>query len=114
MMPNIKSREDLEKIISLFYNKLVQDQSLYPFFKEIVEQGALDTHLKIIVDFWEDILFHTHKYHNNPMKIHIDFHKKINFEKKHFLVIVSQTRTTFSNKDRKSIVFPLFLGFDFS
>ena len=93
-MMDIRSREDLEKIISLFYNRLVQDKSLYPFFKEIVEQGTLESHLKVIVDFWEDILFQTYKYHNNPMKIHTDFHKKIAFKKEHFKLWLSHLHTT--------------------
>ena len=84
MKEDIQSREDLEKIISLFYEKLIQDDLMYPFFEEIVAEKTLASHLSIIVDFWEDILFQTYKYRNNPMKKHLDFHKKMSFEKEHF------------------------------
>ncbi len=84
MMKDIQSRDDLEKIISLFYQKLIQDESMYPFFEEIVAEKTLASHLSIIVDFWEDILFQTYKYRNNPMKKHLDFHKKMKFSKEHF------------------------------
>jgi len=94
MMSDIQSREDLEKIISLFYSKLIEDELLYPFFEEIVEQGTLEVHLEVIVDFWEDILFHTHKYRNNPMKIHTDFHKKMKFKKEQFALWLSHLHNT--------------------
>ena len=75
---------DIEQIISDFYKRLINDESMYLFFKEIVEKGLLEHHLAVIVDFWEDLLFHSHKYKNNPMKKHLDFHKRINFKKNHF------------------------------
>ena len=36
MKLDIKSRKDLEKIISVFYQKLINDSELFPFFKDIV------------------------------------------------------------------------------
>jgi hemoglobin len=84
MMTDIQSRNDLEKIIALFYQQLTQDEFMYPFFQEIVEENTLESHLSVIVDFWEDILFHTHNYRNNPMQKHLDFHKKMKFSKEHF------------------------------
>ena len=85
MKPDIESREDLEKIISEFYEKLIQDEMMFPFFEEIVEGNHLDHHLSIIVDFWQDILFQTYQYKNNPMQKHLDFQQKMKFEKKHFV-----------------------------
>lgn len=85
MKPDIESREDLEKIISEFYEKLIQDEMMFPFFEEIVEGNHLKHHLSIIVDFWQDILFQTYQYKNNPMQKHLDFRQKVKFEKKHFV-----------------------------
>lgn len=84
MKPDIQSREDLENIISKFYQKLIQDKEMHPFFVEIVQENNLEHHLSIIVDFWQDVLFQTFHYKNNPMQKHLDFQQKMRFEKKHF------------------------------
>ena len=84
MKNDISSRADIKQIISEFYKKLIKDEQMYPFFKEIVEGNTLEHHLEIITDFWEDLLFQTYKYKNNPMKVHTDFHQKIKFKKEHF------------------------------
>jgi len=94
MISDISSREDLEKIIVLFYEKLVQDEFMFPFFQEIVEEGILKSHLSVIIDFWEDILFQTHRYRNNPMQIHLNFHQKMEFEKEHFQTWLSYLNST--------------------
>tara|TARA_R110001632_G_scaffold63953_5_gene152413 strand:+ start:7163 stop:7546 length:384 start_codon:yes stop_codon:yes gene_type:complete len=84
MKPDILSRADIQLVISNFYKKLLKDDSMFPFFKEIVAEGTLESHLEIITDFWEDLLFQTYNYKNNPMQKHLNFHQKMNFEKRHF------------------------------
>lgn len=84
MKPDIQSRQDLETIIPNFYKKLISDQTLFPFFEEIVNTNSLEHHLSIIIDFWQDLLFQTYLYKNNPMQKHLDFHQKMKFEKHHF------------------------------
>ena len=84
MKPDILSRADIQLVISNFYKKLLKDDSMFPFFKEIVAEDTLESHLQIITDFWEDLLFQTYNYKNNPMQKHLDFHQKMNFEKRHF------------------------------
>lgn len=84
MKKDITSRKDIKLIISKFYDKLLSDEKMFPFFEEIVKNNSLEKHLEIIVDFWEDLLFQSYKYKNNPMKKHLDFNKKIKFSKEHF------------------------------
>ena len=84
MKPDITSRENIKFIIATFYDKLLNDELMFPFFKEILEDNELEHHLEIITDFWEDLLLQTFKYKNNPMKKHLDFQKKMDFQKKHF------------------------------
>jgi len=84
MKRDIQSRKDLEIIIANFYKKLISDQMLFPFFEEIVNTNSLEHHLSIIVDFWQDLLFQTYLYKNNPMQKHLNFHQKMKFEKHHF------------------------------
>lgn len=91
---DIATRKDISLIITNFYSKLLEDEFMYPFFHEIVEDGKLNHHLEIITDFWEDILLQTHKYKNNPMRIHLDFHAKMSFSKAHFTTWLKHLTTT--------------------
>lgn len=84
MKSDISSRADIKIIITLFYDKMLKDKIMLPFFKEIVAQKHLEKHLEIITDFWEDLLLQSYKYKNNPMQKHLDFAKKMPFNKKHF------------------------------
>ncbi len=84
MKRDITERKDIKLIISNFYEKLILDEHLFPFFKEMVETGTLEHHLEGIVDFWEDILFDTQKYDRNVMQKHLNFSKKVSFKQDHF------------------------------
>ncbi|GGH01569.1 hypothetical protein GCM10011416_20420 [Polaribacter pacificus] len=84
MKPDITTREDIKQIISQFYEKLLADEQMYPFFDEIVVSNHLEKHLEIITDFWEDLLLDTRSYSNNVLQKHIDVHQKLPFKKEHF------------------------------
>lgn len=96
MKPDITSREDIYFIVKSFYNKLLIDENMFPFFKEIVDKNTLNKHLETITDFWEDILFNTHNYKENPMQKHIDFHKKTPFKKDSFVTWLEYFSSTIS------------------
>ncbi|MCL7754790.1 group III truncated hemoglobin [Polaribacter sp. Z022] len=89
MTPDISSRKDIKFIITKFYDKLLADQKMIPFFEDIVAQNHLEEHLNIISDFWNDILFDTHTYENNVMKKHVDKNVFVTFKKEHFDIWVS-------------------------
>lgn len=84
MKPDISSKEDINFIITKFYDKLIADVEMKPFFEEFIQQNTLEHHLEIITSFWNDILFDTTSYKNNTMQKHLDFSKKIPFTKEHF------------------------------
>lgn len=84
MKPDISSRADIEFIVKSFYDKLLLDEEMRHFFQDFVDKNSLSHHLKIIADFWEDILFQTNNYKNNPMQKHLDFNNKMPFSKEHF------------------------------
>lgn len=94
MKTDINSREDILFIVTKFYDKLLNDDIMLPFFKEIITQNHLNTHLEIITDFWEDLLFHSYKYKNNPMQKHLDFAKKMPFTQQHFNLWVNYLHNT--------------------
>jgi len=89
MKPDISSRKDIKLIITKFYDLLLVDKKMTPFFEDIVEQNHLEEHLDIISDFWNDILFDTNLYTNNVMKKHLDKNVFVAFKKEHFTIWMS-------------------------
>jgi len=88
MKPDISSREDIKLIITKFYELLLADLKMIPFFEDMVAQNHLEEHLETIADFWNDILFDTNSYSNNVMKKHIDKNVFVQFKKEHFTIWV--------------------------
>lgn len=89
MKPDIASRNNIKYIITKFYDKLILDEKMLPFFDEFLKNNTLESHLEIITDFWNDILFDTIRYSNNVMQKHIDKNALVSFEKEHFSIWVS-------------------------
>jgi hemoglobin len=84
MKPDIAHKKDIKFIISRFYDTLLADEKMMPFFKDIIAQNELEHHLDVITDFWNDILFDTNTYQANVMQKHLDKHAFIPFTKAHF------------------------------
>ena len=72
-----------------FYELLLTDKKMLPFFEDIVTQNHLEDHLEVISDFWNDILFDTTTYKNNTMQKHLDKNAFVKFEKAHFEIWTS-------------------------
>ncbi|WP_158838664.1 group III truncated hemoglobin [Polaribacter sp. L3A8] len=89
MKPDISSRKDIKFIITKFYDLLLADKKMIPFFEDIVAQNHLEEHLNVISDFWNDILFDTNTYANNVMKKHVDKNAFVVFKKEHFTIWIS-------------------------
>jgi len=53
MKRDIETREDLENLLREFYHVATLDDKIGHHFAEL----NLETHLPIIVDFWEKVLF---------------------------------------------------------
>lgn len=89
MKPDISSRKDIKLIITKFYELLLADQKMLPFFTDIVAENQLEPHVEIISDFWNDIIFDTMTYQNNVMQKHLDKNVFVAFKKEHFALWVS-------------------------
>jgi hemoglobin len=83
MKSDIKRREDVDILIEHFYDRLLSDQLLSEIFTRIVPVH-LPTHLPVIVDFWENILFHTGSYKRNAMDVHMKLNHIYPLQKAHF------------------------------
>ncbi|WP_312089002.1 group III truncated hemoglobin [Chryseobacterium sp.] len=82
-MKNLESREDIELLVNSFYSKVVKDEVIGFFFKEVVKVNW-DLHLPKMYSFWESILFGQMSYKGNPMAIHFPINESTAMEKKHF------------------------------
>lgn len=83
MKNDIANREDIDLLMHNFYKKLLDDNTINYIFTDVVKID-IETHIPVIADFWESILFHRNVYHNNPMKIHLDIQNKTPLLKHHF------------------------------
>lgn len=84
MKKDIENRNDILKIVTVFYQKLLSDTLLQPIFEEFKDQDKLRSHLEILVDFWDNVLFYSGAYSRNAMQPHLDLQDKFSFTKAHF------------------------------
>ena len=81
-MKDIESRSDIETVLVSFYQKAFTDNLIGRFFTEVVPLN-LTTHLPVITDFWEAVIFNTHSYRKNVMEIHQHIHQLSSIKKQH-------------------------------
>jgi len=79
-MNDIGNRTDLEHLLSEFYKVATHDDLIGHHFDEL----DLETHLPVIVDFWEKILFQRPIYFGNPLFVHQILHERSPLEPEHF------------------------------
>ncbi len=72
MKRDIETREDVETLLKKFYAVAIYDAEIGHHFDEI----DLKTHLPIIVNFWQKVLFGEPVYFGNPLAIHKFLHEK--------------------------------------
>ncbi len=83
MKPDILNRPDIEKFITIFYEKVQQD-TVIGFIFNVVVQMNWEKHIPLIVDFWESILLDNPVYKKNAMEVHYALNKKVTLQKEHF------------------------------
>ena len=62
-MKDIETREDIELLLTRFYDVAIVDDEIGHHFADL----DLVTHLPVIVDFWEKVLFGKNIYFGNPL-----------------------------------------------
>ena len=68
-LKDIENRKDIVSILDAFYRKTFSDELIGRFFTEVVPLN-LETHIPVIADFWEAVVFNTRSYRKNVMEIH--------------------------------------------
>jgi len=82
-MKKLESREDIELLVNSFYAKVIKDETIGFFFKDVVNVNW-DKHLPKMYTFWETILFGQMSYKGNPMQMHFPINEIKAMEKHHF------------------------------
>lgn len=83
MKKDIESRADLLLLVTRFYDKLLNDDSISYLFTDVAKIN-LEHHLPVLVDFWDNILFQSDTYRKNAMQPHWALHQKSPLENHHF------------------------------
>ena len=83
MKDDIQTRQDIEKLINAFYERVRPDPVIGPIFNSVVHIDW-DHHIPLIVDFWETILLDNPVYKKNAMEVHYSLNKRFPLEKIHF------------------------------
>ena len=81
-MQDITQRKDLELLVAEFYKKVLADDEIAPVFTGKIKIDW-ESHLPIICDFWENLLWGGDKYQANLMQKHLDLNKHIPFTHLH-------------------------------
>jgi hemoglobin len=92
-MKDIESRADIEFLLREFYSVALVDPLIGHHFADL----NLESHLPVIVDFWEKVLFGKNIYFGNPLFIHKILHEKSPLKLEHFqrwVEIFSETADT--------------------
>jgi hemoglobin len=80
MKKDVQTREDLEDFLKKFYERAFKDELIGRYFTEVVPLD-LSTHIPVIADFWEAIVFSKHNYRKNVMEVHQHIHRLSAIEK---------------------------------
>ena len=80
---DISTRDDLHLLMQCFYKKLLADPSINYLFTRVAKIDIM-SHLPVLVDFWEMILFNTNTYGKNAIQPHIALHRQSPLTAEHF------------------------------
>ncbi len=83
MKKDLSGRQDIERLVTVFYSKVKADPVIGFIFTEIAMVNWA-VHLPVMYNFWEYILFSTGTYQGNPMGAHIQLHQKHPLTPAHF------------------------------
>ena len=80
----IETREDIGLLVERFYEKVRGDDLIGDIFNnELLFRW--DTHIPIMIDFWESVLLGSATYRGNTMRVHIELNKKHLLKPEHFV-----------------------------
>ena len=98
MKNDLQNREDLLMLLKAFYEKAFEDEKIGFFFTQVVPLN-LETHIPVIADFWDSVVFGTRGYSRNVMEVHQHISSLSQIRKEHLdrwveLWVKAQTHRT--------------------
>lgn len=72
------TEEGLKRLVSLFYERVREDESLGPIFNDAIENWP--EHLDKLVTFWSSVMLTTGRYKGNPVAAHLKHRTRISPE----------------------------------
>ncbi len=83
MKTDISNRDDIQKLVLSFYDKVKKDDVIGYIFNDVAKVNW-EKHLPVMYDFWENVLFGSGNYSGNPMVTHTRLHEKTALSAEHF------------------------------
>lgn len=83
MKEDITTKNDIEKVVHYFYEKVKKDDLIGHFFNESMIINW-KRHIDKMNEFWENVLFYTGEYNGDPLNTHKEFHKRFPTNPQHF------------------------------
>ena len=83
MKPDILTKEDIQLVVTSFYEKVKIDETIGLFFSKVVPIDW-DKHLPKMCAFWENVLLFTGEYEGNPIVTHRKMNLEYTTTKEHF------------------------------
>ncbi|WP_343708566.1 group III truncated hemoglobin [Mycobacterium sp.] len=81
---DLANRADVEALLRRFYTRVLVDDVLAEPFTEVQAHG-LDSHIPVMCDFWETVLFHAGLYRGSALNSHRHVHNRIPLSGSHFV-----------------------------
>ena len=103
---DIQSRNDIETFLWAFYKKAFDADLIGRFFTEVVPLD-LPSHVPIIADFWDSVVFNARGYRKNVMEVHQHIHLLSNIKKEHldrWVKIFTETTDEFFEGEKATLM----------
>ena len=83
MKNDIKDSEDIKHLVYTFYDLVVKDELIGPYFTQVAHVNW-DDHLPHMVQFWETVLLGKATFEGWPMRTHLVLNQKEQMKEEHF------------------------------
>ncbi|MGF2953487.1 group III truncated hemoglobin [Mycobacterium sp. THU-M116] len=90
---DLTTRTDVEALLRRFYGRVFIDDVLAEAFTELRTRG-LDTHIAVMCDFWETVLFRAGRYRGSALHAHRHVHQRTPLNGGHFVRWLATWNTT--------------------
>jgi hemoglobin len=81
---DLANRADIEALLRRFYGRVLDDDALAEAFTEVRTKG-LDSHIPVMCDFWETVLFRAGRYRGSALHAHRNVHSQTPLSGYHFV-----------------------------